>query len=272
MLKTAVNLLLSVLLGVALGLLGLRVMEPRFIYYPVRQIGMTPDRLGLPYEDIYLTTADGVRINGWFLAAERGGPTVLFLHGNGGNISFSLEKLSILRQLGADVFIIDYRGYGRSQGEPTERGTYRDADAAYRYLVRQRGVDPRRLVVYGESLGAAVAVDLASRERTGGVVLEGGFTSVVDVGRAVFPFLPVRWLVRDRYDTLSKIGRIRAPLLILHAASDEFLAMDHAHKLLAEAHPPKRLVELRGGHNDAFLVSNDAYRAALRTYFASLSH
>jgi fermentation-respiration switch protein FrsA (DUF1100 family) len=249
--------------------------EPSLIYFPMRQLEWTPQRVGLSYEDVYLTTADGVRIHGWHLpAAEPDRPdslAVLFLHGNAGNVSHRLDKLLIFRDLGVSVLIIDYRGYGRSEGRPNERGTYADADAAYAHLVSERGVAPQRIVVYGESLGAAVAVDLASRVEVGGVVMESAFTSVVEVGQGMFPFLPVRWLVRNRYDSLSKIGRVRAPLLILHSVNDEFFPMRHPRRLLDAANEPKRLVELRGGHNDAFLVSEAIYRSALAEFFESLT-
>jgi pimeloyl-ACP methyl ester carboxylesterase len=196
--------------------------------------------------------------------------TVLFFHGNAGNISHRFEKFRVFRDLGVDTFSIDYRGYGRSEGQPNEEGTYRDALAAYEYLTQQRHILPRSLLVYGESLGAAVAADLASKVDVRGLVLEEGFTSVADVGQGMFPFLPVRWLVRNKYDTLSKLPRINVPLLILHSRDDEFFNMRHAERLLAAANEPKQLVELRGGHNDAFLTSATIYHDALRKFFVAL--
>lgn len=263
---------LLVIIGALLVLsVWLRWNEPRMLYYPLRQIELTPDQAGFAYEDVYLTTADHVRINGWFLPCNRPAKlTVLFLHGNAGNISHRFEKFEIFRDLGVDVFIIDYRGYGRSEGRPDEQGTYLDAQAAYEYLVQKRGLQPGRILLYGESLGAAVAVDLATKVPVAGLVTEEAFTSVADVGQKMFPFLPVRWLVRNKYDTLSKIGRVRAPILLFHSRDDEFFPMYHAEKLLAAAHPPKQLIELRGGHNDAFLISNITYRHALKQFFDRL--
>jgi hypothetical protein len=275
------TILLLLVLVVAFAL-WLRWYEPRMIYYPDRHIDHTPDQLGLQYEDVTLTTPDGLRINGWFLPAvplaKAGLPaskpnaklTVLLFHGNAGNISHRFEKLAVLRELGVDTFIIDYRGYGRSQGTPDEQGTYRDARAAYDYLIQQRTLSPPSIVVYGESLGAAIAADLASKVNVGGLVLEEAFTSVGDVGQKMFPFLPVRWLVRNKYDTLSKMPRVRVPLLILHSRDDEFFSLRHARRLLAAANEPKQLVELRGGHNDAFLVSASTYHDALQKFFAAL--
>jgi fermentation-respiration switch protein FrsA (DUF1100 family) len=262
--------------------LWLRWNEPRMIYYPNRQIDQTPDQVGLKYEDVTLTTSDNLRINGWFLpavaSAKAGLPThsdatltVLLFHGNAGNISHRLDKLAVLRDLGVDTFIIDYRGYGRSEGKPDEQGTYLDARAAYDYLITQRKVAPRSIVVYGESLGSAIAADLATKVDIGGLILEEAFTSVGDVGQKMFPFFPVRWLVRNKYDTLSKMPRIKVPLLIFHSRDDEIFNIRHAQRLFAAANEPKQLVELRGHHNDAFLVSAATYHAAMQKFFASLS-
>ena len=201
---------------------------------------------------------------------NRPSPTILFLHGNAGNISHRMEKLGIFRGLGVDTFIIDYRGYGRSEGVPNEEGTYRDAQAAYAYLTKTLNREPKTIVVYGESLGAAVAVDLAAKHPVGGVIIEEAFTSVGDVGQKMFPFLPVRWLVRNKYDTLSKMGRLNAPLLIFHSRDDELISFRYAERLLAAAREPKQLVELRGGHNDAFLTSATTYRSALQQFLSSL--
>jgi hypothetical protein len=271
------ELILLLVTGILAIILWLRWSEPRMLYYPVRELDSTPDKLGLKYEDVTLTTSDGIHLNGWFLPAPEppntnhpSRITVLFFHGNAGNISHRFEKLEILRDLGVDVFIIDYRGYGRSEGKPTEDGTYRDARAAYEYLTQTRHGGPKTLVVYGESLGSAVAADLASKVEVGGLVLEEAFTSVADVGQKMFPFLPVRWIVRNKYDTLSKMPRIHTPLLILHSRDDEFFDIRHAQRLLAAANEPKQLVELRGGHNDAFLTSAETYRNGLREFLARL--
>jgi len=269
--RTAVTIVLS-LVGIILALtLLLRWYEPRLIYLPPAEIKHTPADLGWPYQDLFLTSADRVKLNAWFIpAAAPAELTVLFLHGNAGNISDGLEKLAVLRGLGADILTVDYRGYGRSGGRADEAGTYRDADAAYAWLVRERGVDPRRIVLYGESLGAAVAVDLAAREPVGGVVLESAFSSGVDVAQEMFPFLPVRLLVRNRYESRAKIGRVHAPILILHSRDDEYFKWHHPQQLLAAAKAPARLVELRGSHSDPFLRSAQTYRQALNEFLSAI--
>lgn len=271
MLKSAAYLLFFALLALAAISLWLRLNEPRLIYFPERAIALTPQQRGMHYTDVWLTTVDGVRLNGWFMPSNHpSGLTVLLLHGNAGNISHRFEKYAIFHQLGWDVFALDYRGYGNSAGEPDEPGLYLDARTAYRYLVEQRGVDPHKLVVYGESLGVAVAVDLLSQAAAAGLVLEEGFTSAPDVGQEMYPFLPMHWLMHTHYNTLGKIGRTSAPLLIFHSRDDEFFSLQHAQKLLAAAPAPKELVELRGGHNEAFMLSAEVYQNALQRFAASL--
>jgi hypothetical protein len=267
-----IHALVFAALALALLSLFLRWREPRMIYFPQRGLEHTPGALGWRFEDVRLATADGETLHGWFVPAESPAAlTVLFFHGNAGNISHRFDKLAVLRALGADTLIVDYRGYGESGGAPSEKGTRLDADAAYAWLRARRALDARRLVVYGESLGAAVAVDLAARAAVGGLVLESGFTSAVDVGREMLPFLPVAWIMRDRYDSVSKIGRVTAPILILHSRDDEFFGWRHPERLLRAARAPKELVELRGGHNDAFLVSAPVYRRALGAFLARVA-
>jgi fermentation-respiration switch protein FrsA (DUF1100 family) len=277
--RTMYDLVLLVTAFVAI-VLFLRWREPHMLYYPNRPIDQTPDQLGLKYDDVTLAASDGVKINGWFVhapdAPRSPRSTILFFHGNAGNISHRMEKLQVLGDLGVDTFIIDYRGYGRSEGQPNEQGTYRDALAAYEYLTNGapggRALPSQSIIIYGESLGSAVAVDLAAKQAVGGVIIEEAFTSVGDVGQKMFPFLPVRWLVRNKYDTLSKIGRIKAPLLIFHSRDDEIIPFRHAQRLLAAANEPKQLVELTGGHNDAFAVNGETYRAALKDFLIQCSH
>ena len=248
--------------------LYLRCQETKFIYYPDCAPFTTPPGI----TDLNLTTSDGVAIHGWFVSAPLASPvTVLLLHGNAGNLFNRRQKIELLREAGADVCSIDYRGYGRSAGTPNEAGTYRDARAAYDYLTQPRAVPTDRLVVYGESLGSAVAVELATRVPVGGVILEEAFTSVPEVAQKMFPLLPVQWLVKNRYDTIHKIGNLRAPLLLFHSRHDELFPYTYAERLLAAAPAPKRLVELHGGHNDAFWVSQADYRQALRQFFATVT-
>jgi hypothetical protein len=261
------NLLLLIGVSLLAGAALLRWSEPHMLYFPQKEIERTPASIGLPYEEVRLRAADNVQLHGWFIPAQApSAPTVLFFHGNAGNISHRLEKLRILNQLGAHTLIIDFRGYGMSEGRPDEPGIYLDAHAAYGYLIRGRAVSPSTVLTYGESLGSAVAVELAATTTVGGVVLEAPFTSIADVGREIYPFLPVGLLARSKYDSLSKIGKLAAPVLILHSRDDEIIPISHGRRLFEKAAQPKWLVELAGGHNDAFLVSDKAYREAMSEF------
>jgi len=231
-------------------------VERAFIYFPSRGLNATPDQWGLRYEDAEMRTADGLRLHGWFVPAPGAGPTLLWAHGNGGNIADRLPIIRLVHQrFRLPLLIFDYRGYGQSEGSPSEAGTYRDADAALAYLRGRPDVERTRIVYYGESLGAAVVADLAAREPPAGLILEAPFTSIRDMARTHYPFLPVWHLLRTKYDSLGKIGRVRAPLLILHGDRDEIVPVAQGRRLFEAASPPKEFVALAGtGHNDAWFV------------------
>lgn len=246
-------------------------LETHFIYYPVRPLRGTPADLGLAYHEAAFTTADGVRLHGWFVPG-RNAVTWLWFHGNAGNISHRLENIALLhRRLGVNIFIFDYRGYGQSEGHPSEQGTYRDADAALAYVRSLPTVDPARIVAFGRSLGAAVAVELATREQVFGLVLEAPFTSIPAMARALYPFLPVCPFLRTRYDSLARIGHITAPVLILHSRDDEVVPYAQGQALFAAAPEPKRFYTIVGaGHNDTYLRGGEGYWQALASFLREL--
>ncbi len=240
-----------------------------------RGLVATPAAIGLVYEDVHLRTEDGVFLHGWLVSAPERAPqaprrTLLFFHGNAGNISHRLDSLRIFADLGLDVFIFDYRGYGQSGGSPSEEGTYRDATAAWRWLTGDRRIDPGQIVLFGRSLGAAVAAELATRTEPAGLIVESAFTSVPDLGAEIYPFIPVRLLARYRYDNLDRIASVRVPVLVVHSSGDEIIPFSHGQALLAAARSPKQFLELRGGHNDGFLASEADYRRGLVAFLTSL--
>jgi fermentation-respiration switch protein FrsA (DUF1100 family) len=255
---------------VVVGLAALvLIFERRFIYFPDRGQGPTPAQLGLAAEELRLTAEDGVALHGYFLRARDERLTVLFNHGNAGNIGDRLDRAMLLQsRLGWSVLLYDYRGYGRSEGTPDEEGTYRDARAAYRYLVEVRKVEPGRLVIMGESLGSAVALDLALRRPAQALILEAPFTSVPDMARTTALF-PLAGLVRTRYDNLAKVAGLRCPLLVVHGERDEIVPFAQGRRLFEAAPDPKSFYAVPGAHhNDVYVVGAEAYWRALADFVA----
>ena len=247
----------------------LYINQSKYIYFPYRELQGTPQDAGLAYEDVHLTTSDGIGIHGWFVPQENPRATLLFLHGNGGNISHRLEKLAMYHQLGLAVFIIDYRGYGLSNGKPSEEGTYRDAEAAWDYLNKVRSIDGQHIIMYGESLGGAVAAWLATQHQPGALILESVFTSVMDMGRHYYPYLPIRWISRFKYPTLERIKLVHAPLLIIHSPTDDIVPYAQGKKLFEAAHEPKSFLEITGDHNGGFSESGKLYSDGLDKFIST---
>ncbi len=253
------------------GLVALAFLfQERLLYFPLRGLAATPASIGLTYENVWLKTADGVKLSGWFIPAEPARGVVLFFHGNAGNISHRLDSIATFHDLGLSILIIDYRGYGQSKGKTTEQGTYLDAEAAWRYLVEERQIPPTKIVLFGRSLGGGVAAWLAQTHRPAGLILESTFTSVPDVAAQHYPFLPVRILTRVNYNTLDRLPAINCPVLIVHSPDDRLIPYQHAQRLFATAQEPKQFLELRGGHNEGFILSAQVYEAGLDTFITSL--
>jgi uncharacterized protein len=268
-LRMLVNLVGAVLLLVTGLLVFVYVFQSRLVYFPSTLVEATPADAGMPYEELRLRAADGVALQAWFVPVEGAAGTILFFHGNGGNLSHRLDSLRMLHELGWSVLILSYRGYGASEGSPDEAGTYRDAEAAWRYLVEERGVAPGGIVLFGRSLGGAVAAWLAERERPAGVILESTFTSVPDMAGEIYGFVPrflLRRLSRIRYPTIERVGAIQAPVLVVHSRQDEIIPFHHGRMLWEAASEPKRFVEIAGGHNEGFLISGTRYREAIRDF------
>jgi fermentation-respiration switch protein FrsA (DUF1100 family) len=263
----------AVALAGALGLLAgcEDGVERYLLYFPTRALDATPATYGLPFEEVWFQAADGVRLHGWFVPARGARATLLWLHGNAGNIGHRVHNLRLFHDaLGVHVFLFDYRGYGLSEGEPSEAGLLKDAEAAWRLLQARPDVDPRGVVLFGRSLGAAVAAELATRVEPAALILETPFTTLLDMGRHHYWFLPVRWLVRSRYDTLGAIRRVRVPVLVLHGDADEIVPFDMGEQVFAAASEPKAFYRIPGAsHNDTYLVGGKAYLRALREFLAT---
>ena len=263
MLRSILLILVSV--WVLFSLL-LYLFQPRFIYFPQSEIDHTPDMVGLPYEDIHFKTEDDVLLNGWFIPVENAKNTLLFFHGNGGNISHRLESLKIFHGMGLSVFIIDYRGYGQSQGTSSEQGTYQDAEAAWKFLTKTRGVPESEIIIFGRSLGGAVAIWLATKYTPNLLILESTFTSVADMGKHYYPYLPIHLLARIKYASIDRIEAIHSPILISHSRTDEIVPFKFGRALFEKAQTPKIFLELKGGHNDGFITTGPPYIHGLENF------
>ncbi|MCH8930736.1 MAG: alpha/beta hydrolase [Proteobacteria bacterium] len=233
---------------------------------PGRALTATPRDAGFDYEDVTLETSDGLKLHGWYVPAAQARGVVLFLHGNAGNISHRLDSIAIFRELGLDTLIIDYRGYGQSQGKPSEQGTYLDAEAAWHYLVSDREVAAERIIVFGRSLGGAVAAWLANQYRPAALIIESSFSSALDMARKLYPFMPVRLITRLDYPVKLYLSRLHCPLLVIHSRDDEIIPFTMAETNYNSAAEPKSLLEIWGDHNNGFLLSGDRYLSGINEF------
>jgi uncharacterized protein len=236
---------------------------------PTRDIVATPSSIGLDYEAVNFETEDGIKLDAWFIPAQKPRGTVLFFHGNGGNISHRLETIKILHGLRLSTFIFDYRGFGQSDGEPSEIGTYRDAEAAWRYLTEQRGIAENNIVLFGRSLGGAIAAYAASRYQAGAFILESAFTSLPDIAADVYWFLPARWLVLINYDTEKALKSVSGPVLIIHSVDDELVPYSHGRTLFNVAREPKHFLKLCGGPAGGFRQSEMLYMEGIDEFLTT---
>ncbi len=238
------------------GLVGcVFIAQESLVYFPNmgRQIVVTPAAHGLPYEDVAIRTEDGETLHAWWLPAPDARAAVVLFHGNAGNISHRIDYARMFRGLGYSTLLVDYRGYGKSTGSPSEEGTYRDALASWRWLTATRGMRGQDIIVFGESLGGAVACWLAERHAPRALVLASTFTSVPDLGAEIYPFLPVRLISRFKYNTLECVPKVSAPVLVIHSPGDDIVPFSHGKKLYEAAREPRHFLEVRGGHNDGFV-------------------
>lgn len=253
---------------VGIGLL-VYFRQPRYVYVPDRHVELTPAAVGLAFEEVFLPVGGNDRIMAWFVPADendRRDVAVLFCHGNAGDIGDRLLSLETFHKMGLDVLIFDYRGYGKSSGKPTEDGTYEDVRAAWDHLVEQRGLSPDRIVLFGRSLGGAVAAWLATHVKPAGLVIESTFTSAPDMAKRLFPYLPVKLVCSFKYDSLARMKQITCPVLIAHGEADDMIPCAHGRRLFEAANEPKSFAEIVGGHNGGGLDVDPRYQAAFRAF------
>ncbi len=253
-------------------------IENRFIFYPDKDVYITPGDWGLEYDDVTFRTEDGLKLNGWFIPGKKKSMTsdnlftLLWFHGNAGNIIHRLENIKMLYdKVPVNIFIFDYRQYGKSEGKVSEQGTYIDAGAALAYLQSRKDINHERIIIFGRSIGSGVAVDLAVKGKCCALILETPFTSIKDLAKSLYPFLPVGYILQTKYDSITKIKDVKVPVLILHGDKDELIPIEQGRKLYESANEPKEFYTIPGAtHNDTYIVGGEEYFDVIRNFVNKL--
>jgi len=248
----------------------IRYLEHISVFYPERVLSATPQHLGIPFEDVTFLTQDHVKVHGWLIKSPNAKSTIIFFHGNAGNIGDRLGKIDLFYRMGINVFIIDYRGYGNSEGKPTESGIYLDAVAAYDYLVSRDDVKGQNLIGYGASLGGAVVVDLATKRTMRCLILDSTFSSAIDMAKRIYPFIP-SFLIKTKMDSIRKFKDIDIPTLFIHSVEDQTVPIALGKKLYDAARGPKEFIEITGGHNDGHVHDYDKVNDGIKSYLSKMN-
>jgi uncharacterized protein len=244
-------------------------IEHRMIFQPAASLEKSPADAGLEFEEIFFSTRDNVRLHGWFVPHRDAKSTLVWFHGNAGNISHRVDNLKLLHELvKVNVFIFDYRGYGRSEGRPSEEGTYLDGEAAFEAIAQKIGDESRqKMILFGRSLGAAIAAEMATRLPSQALILESPFISIAEMARVIFPFIPIGPFLRTQYDVRQKIKKIKVPLLVLHGDRDEIVPFEHGKIVFDAAPEPKTFFTIAGAaHNDTYMVGGEIYFRQLKRF------
>jgi fermentation-respiration switch protein FrsA (DUF1100 family) len=261
---------MKILLIIVLVILTFKILfmflEQKGLYHPYKGVPETPMHIGINFEDINFKTEDGKLLNGWFVPAKDAKITILYCHGNAGNIYHRLNKVEFFHEMGVNFFIFDYRGYGKSTGSPTEKGLYKDAQAAYDYLASRSDAGKTRIVVYGKSLGGPVAADLCLHRKAAALILEGSFASVTMRAQQLYPFLPMALFITQKFDTVAKVKNLHIPKLIAHGCQDEVISYEHGQILFAAAADPKQFLPFDGSHNDDIYITSSVYKDELLNF------
>lgn len=259
-------IILTAIGAILLLLAGVYLFQGKLVFFPMGGMAGNPSVAGLDYREVEIRTRDEVRLHGWFVPGDDPAGCVLFFHGNAGNISHRLDTLRMINELGLSVLIFDYRGYGKSAGEPSEEGTYLDAEAGWEHLVGNQGFEPGEIILWGRSMGAAVAAYLATEVKPAGLILESSFTSVPDMGRKLYPFLPIGLIARIEYPVVKYVRDAGCPVLVIHSPDDEIVPFRMGRKVYEAASEPKEFLEISGSHNAGFLLSGETYVSGVENF------
>lgn len=262
---------LSLLIGCyAIVLILIYTNQSKLVYFPSTNMGTNPKSVGLEYESITFYSSDNTKLHAWYIPKKGADLTLLFLHGNGGNISHRIDSIKIFNSLGMNVLIFDYRGYGKSGGNATEQNTYDDARSAWDYLVKNKKVKAEDIIIFGRSLGGAIAANLGSTLKPRGMILESTFTSAKEFASDVYPFVP-KSLIHFTYGTTKYLKDINYPILVVHSKDDDIVPYKHGEAVFKNANEPKSFLKIRGSHNQGFLQSKDIYVNSLKDFLKEIN-
>ncbi|MCK5647505.1 MAG: alpha/beta hydrolase, partial [Gammaproteobacteria bacterium] len=264
------NAVFSILAFVVLLNIIMFFFQPAMLFIPYGKIDATPAQWGLEYEDVFFQTGDDIQLHGWYIPNRNAKRTLLFFHGNAGNISHRGESIKIFHRMGLNVFIPDYRGYGKSEGKPSETGLYEDARSAWHYLLTQKDLQRDNIIIFGRSMGGAVAIKLAADVQPGALILESVFSSINDMAKSIMPGLSRLLVLRFNFDNKAMIKQVYSPLLLMHSPDDEIIPFEQGKKVFLAANNPKKLIQLRGDHNSGFLQSQPDYEGHIENFIQSL--
>ncbi len=250
--------------------LYLYLRQHRLVYRPEQTLIAMPSSVALAHEELELYAADGVKLHAWFVPSAHASNVVLFLHGNSGNMSHVIDTIKTLHDFQFSVLLVDYRGYGQSGGSPSEQGTYADAEAAWLYLTQTRAIPANEIVIFGRSLGGAIASWLAARHPPRALIIESSFTSMLDLAGAMYPWLPVRWLSKIRYNSKDNLRDIQCPVLVVHSKDDEMIPFEHGQTLFHAVRGPKHLLEICGDHKNGYKQTGPSYAKGLGEFLAKI--
>ncbi|MFT7538409.1 MAG: fermentation-respiration switch protein FrsA (DUF1100 family) [Lysobacterales bacterium] len=257
-----------IVVSLVLFYLYVRFLEKKTAFAPEINISATPNDVDLKYEDVYLQV-DGFIIHGWWVPCEGAQRTLLYLHGNAGNISDRVDKIRVYHDLGFNFFIIDYRGYGLSEGKPSEEGLYTDAQVAYNYLIKDQGIVGGEIFLCGASLGSAVAIDLATKVEIKALILDSAFSSALDIGRDIYPFIP-GFMIKLKFNSIDKIAYVKVPKLFLHSVTDDVILIKFGVKLYDAAPGPKEFVRMKGDHVASHRDDSEKFRKTIKLFLQGM--
>jgi len=267
--KMILSLLTYIIGFYLLILLMVYVFQGKLLYFPDKNIIANPDFYGMKYEDVNFETSDKINLHGWYIPADSAKHTLLFCHGNAGNISHRMESIKQFHDLDLNVFIFDYRGYGKSEGSISEEGTYIDAQGVWNYLINGKNIFPQNIIIFGRSLGAAIACQLATQSKPAALIMESAFISVPKLAAKIYPILPVRWISRFDYNNMENVKQLNCPVLFIHSRQDEIIPFSHGQKLFEVAKEPKQFLEIQGSHNEGFYISDQIYKKGILKFLDS---